>query len=640
MPLLAFAALFACVTVVGSAGLAVATASATPLPTAPTIKQTSGGAVVGVAKSLRISATGYPKPTLAETGALPAGMVFTAQPGSAVIDGTPGPGSGGDYVFSVTASNSQGSDTESYDLTVRQNPLFPSGFCPDPMTVGTYRQEDQRVSAYPAFFGLSENNPLPGGVQFTQPNSTTDPNLGSLSGTPEPGSGGKYGLQYTADANNTTRSLHCKLVVDEAPSFTDARMATLTTGVPLSAPVVIGGIPGYPRAVALGVAGTGPTGLVMHTMHNGKAFDVTFKGTPAPGSAGDYPIDVSASNGLAAAEDFVIVVRDPTAIVQPTTLTLSAEPSPVPFGSSGQTYTATVAGGSSPTGFVQFTTGSGSTTTVPLVGGQASFTTPAGLDAGDYTVGATYTGDATNGSSSATEDLAVTPASTSLALSGPTATPFGVAATFTASVSCVPPCGTTPSGQVDFLLNGSDTAVDLVNGQGTFTTDPTIAPSTGNEVDATFTSFTDSPGDFAASPTETAFYDVGPVSLSVTAGDGSQSDGATTVVNGGTLSVDPATVNEFSVQLAATIPGSGTPPGPLTIDIAQGTTDLTAALGLGTGSEAAPANDPGTDTADYFWTLPTNDLTSNASGSSATVTVTYGGSDAFAPSTVTFTVEW
>ena len=135
--------------------------------------------------------------------------------------GVPAPGTGNDYFITITATNSQGTDTEPYDLTVFQTPVFASNFCPGPMTVGQYtHDDDQSDIAYPPFFGLDENNSLPSGISFNQDVNNED--AGVLSGTPEPGTGGNYGLQYSSDANNTTRNLHCKLVVDEAPTFTDS----------------------------------------------------------------------------------------------------------------------------------------------------------------------------------------------------------------------------------------------------------------------------------------------------------------------------------------------------------------------------------------------------------------------------------
>jgi hypothetical protein len=619
--------------VASASGVAEGPASASPVLSAPSIKQTGGNAIVGKAKTVRITATGYPKPTLTETGALPTGMTFIGSPGSAVISGTPGPGTGADYNISVTASNSQGSDTQNYDLTVQQNPVFPPGFCPAPLTVGQYGHLDQTVSAYPAFFGISENLNLPDGVRFQQPNLSV-PDVGVLSGTPSPQTGGMYGLQYTADANNTTASLHCKLVVDEAPTFTDAGTAVVTTGSPLTVPVAIGGTPGFPRSVTVATSGAAPSGLTLHTTHNAKGFAVTLKGTPAAGSAGVYPVTVTANNGSASSEEFVVVVRAPTVTPAPTTLTLSPQADPVSYGASQQTYVATVSGGSSSSGFVQFSIG-GALTTVPLSNGQASFTTPNDLDVNDYTVTASYTGDATDAASSTTEDLTVSPATTTLTLSGPTTTPFGVPATFTATVTCTPACGATPAGAVDF---GDGNPIELVDGTASYQTDPSLSPQS-NAINATFTSFDDAPGDFASS-TASASYDIGPISLAVQAGDGTAVDGTTPVANGATVTVSPSSVNEFSTQLSSVIAASGTPPGPLTIDVMVNSTDVTSALGLGTGSENGPSSDPGTGQVDYFWTVPAGALSSLAPDGSANVTVTYGGSDTFESGSLSFTLDW
>ena len=606
---------------------------------APSIKQEGGAAVVGQQKTDRITATGYPKPTFTEAGALPSGMTFVSGNGSAEITGTPGPGTGSEYYINITATNSQGTDTEPYDLTVQQNPLFPADFCPADMTVGEYVHDDESVAAYPPFFGLDENNALPDGIAFNQNGDNED--LGTVSGTPQPGSGGTYGLQYSSDANNTTRNLHCKLVVDEAPAFTDAGMATVTAGATPSSPVTIGGTPGYPKALTLTDSGSAPSGLVMHKVHNGKGFAVNLLGTPKPGSQGDYLIQVSADNGLTSSEDFVVVDQAAGTTPAPTAVTLTAGTDPVTYPATSQTYTATVTGGTSPSGFMQFSIGNGVAATVPLTDGSASYATPANLDVNDYTVTATYTGDALNVSSSNSTDLTVAPAPTALQLTGSsTSTAFGVSVTYTVTVTCSPDCGgQTPSGFVDFNANANDTDVDLVDGQATFTTDPTVGPGLANEVDATFSSFTDAAGDFAPSPEESDFYDIGAVNLAAQAGDGVLADGTTSVANGGTVTVDPTAVNEFSVQMTAVATGNGDPPGPLSFDVAEGSADETSALGLADGSEAAPSTDPGDGLTDYFWTLPAGDLTT-LSGNSATVTISSAGSDDFAGDTLTFTMNW
>ena len=630
--------LFTSLLALGVGQAAVGSSGASRTPASPSINQMGGTAVVGKDKTLRITATGYPKPAFTESGALPDGMSFVSGNGSASITGTPGPETGNTYAINVTATNSQGSDTEPYTLTVQQNPVFPTDFCPGPMTVGQYVHDDENSMAYPAFFGLNLNSDAPNGISFNNPNDN-DPNYGTLSGTPEPGSGGKYGLSYSSDANNTTRNFHCKLVVNEAPAFTDPGMATATVGTALSSPISITGTPGYPRQITVTSTGTAPSGLKAHTIHNGKGFAENISGTPAAGSQGDYLLNVSASNGLTASEGFVLVVRAGGVTPQATTLTLSSEADPVAYDSSQQTYVATVTGGSSPTGYVQFSLGNG-ITTVPLSGGQASFTTPATLDAGDDVVSATYTGDALNAGSSATEDLTINAAPTSLQVSGPSATANGVPITITATVACSPSCGTTPTGFVDFQQEGIDNYVSLVNGQASFTTDPTLEPGLANEVDISFASYPDAAGDFGATATADQFYyDVGGVDFTAEVSNGTSTPAPLAITDGSVVTVDPTGVNAFSAAMASEAAGGGVPPGPLNIDVTQGATDLTSALGL-SGSEASPSADPATGISDYFWTLPANDLTTNATGTSATVTLSSDGSDNFVPVTLTFTLDW
>jgi Big-like domain-containing protein/putative Ig domain-containing protein len=71
---------------------------------------TSAGATVGTAFSFKVKSTGFPVPTLSESGSLPAGLTFTPNSnGTATIAGTPAPGSDGTYDITIDASNGVGS---------------------------------------------------------------------------------------------------------------------------------------------------------------------------------------------------------------------------------------------------------------------------------------------------------------------------------------------------------------------------------------------------------------------------------------------------------------------------------------------------------------------------------------------------
>jgi hypothetical protein len=61
---------------------------------------------VGSSGSFTVTTTGVPAPSLTETGSLPSGVTFTDNGnGTAILDGTPGAGTGGTYSITISASN-------------------------------------------------------------------------------------------------------------------------------------------------------------------------------------------------------------------------------------------------------------------------------------------------------------------------------------------------------------------------------------------------------------------------------------------------------------------------------------------------------------------------------------------------------
>jgi hypothetical protein len=595
--------------------------------------------MVGKDKTLRIKASGYPKPSFTETGALPRGVTFESGSGYAELTGTPATGSGNLYTFTLTATNSKGSDTEQYSLTVQQDPVFPGDFCPGTLTVGHFTRDSETVAAWPPFFGLTETSPLPTGMQFIQ--APTTENAGVLTGTPAAGTGGKWNLKYSADAGTITRYHTCKVVVDQEPSFSGPATGVATVGTKLAAPIEVTGTSGYPRHVTPTSSGTVPAGLTMMSRHGGKTFGEKFTGKPSTGSAGDYLIDIGANNGAGTTvtQGFVLVVRTKAVTPAPTTVTLTPT-APATTYLTTITFTATVKGGTSPAGYVQFfREGADAPVTVPLSHGVATFTTPATLNAGNYHVTATYTGDPRNASSTASTSLTVSPASTTLDLSpSANSAALGGSATFTATVTSA---AGTPQGVVDFEVGGIESYVDL-NGAGraTFHTPATLTV-TGDPytVQATFLSYTDSPGDWAKSNTATALLDVGLVDLTGEVAWGTGPGTNVAAPNGATLTVLPGTANEVAADLAYPA-GGGTPAGPVTIDVhsATGHHDYTATLGL-TASEPAPSADPDTGRSDYFWTIASNTLTT-LGVSTVTVTVSYPGSASYVATSLTFSLKW
>jgi hypothetical protein len=76
---------------------------------------------VGRPYRFAISAFGYPKPTIKESGDLPAGLSFNkSRSGELSVSGTPSPGSVGAHHIRVVASNSMGKVTVDYTLLVER----------------------------------------------------------------------------------------------------------------------------------------------------------------------------------------------------------------------------------------------------------------------------------------------------------------------------------------------------------------------------------------------------------------------------------------------------------------------------------------------------------------------------------------
>jgi large repetitive protein len=90
----------------GAAGTATQSFTLT-VDQAPAITSAaSAHTATGAAFSFMVKSTGFPVPTLTESGALPAGVTFTAKSnGTAKIAGMPAPGSGGTYDIMISASN-------------------------------------------------------------------------------------------------------------------------------------------------------------------------------------------------------------------------------------------------------------------------------------------------------------------------------------------------------------------------------------------------------------------------------------------------------------------------------------------------------------------------------------------------------
>jgi large repetitive protein len=178
----------------------------------------------GQAGTFTITSDALPAATITETGAMPSGLSLTSD---GVLAGTPGPLAGGDYPITITASNGVApAYSENFDLTVLQYPVFTSASATT-FQVGTQSSFAVQVVGYPPPNSVTENGPLPSGIQLV-----TDAGGWELSGTPAFGSGGVYPIVLIADKDSSEGQglQNFTLTVVQAPVFTSRARATFKAG--------------------------------------------------------------------------------------------------------------------------------------------------------------------------------------------------------------------------------------------------------------------------------------------------------------------------------------------------------------------------------------------------------------------------
>ena len=145
----------------------------------------------GTSGTFSARADSYPAATFAETGELPKGVTLNS---AGVLSGVPGPGTGGAYHFTITASNSIPSKaTQAFTLTVDQGPAITSA-AKAKFKHGKRGSFTVRTSGYPAAT-LTRTGHMPRGLYFTaQRNGTA-----TITGTPAKGdTGHTYVIVVTA----------------------------------------------------------------------------------------------------------------------------------------------------------------------------------------------------------------------------------------------------------------------------------------------------------------------------------------------------------------------------------------------------------------------------------------------------------
>jgi len=259
---------------------------------APAITSLNGTTfTVGSSGSFTVSTSGFPAPSLTETGTLPGGVTFTDNHnGTGTLAGTPAAGTAATYPLTLTAANGVGTAaTQAFTLTVNPGNAGPAitSASNTTFTVGTASTFSVTTTGTPAPT-LTETGALPSGVTFKDNGNGT----GTLSGTPGAGTGKAYSLTFTASNGvGSPVSQTFALTVSQAPAITSPSSTTFNVGASASFTVLTTGFP----APSLTEAGALPAGVTFRDNGNGTA---TLSGTPASGSAGSYSLTFTASNGV------------------------------------------------------------------------------------------------------------------------------------------------------------------------------------------------------------------------------------------------------------------------------------------------------------------------------------------------------
>ncbi len=228
-------------------------------------------------------------------------MTFTDNgDGTGTLSGTPAAGTAGSYPVTLTATNGVGSAAhQTFTLTVTQGPAITSANS-DLVAAGTSFQFTVTTSGSPPP-SLSESGPLPNGVTFTDNGNGT----ASLAGAPAAGTEGSYPLTITADNGvGSPAQQSFTLQVGDAPSVTSSASTTFTVGTQGTFQVTTSGSP----TPTVATSGSLPSGVTFTDNGDGTA---TLSGTPATGTGGTYPLQLTASNGLgSSSQSFTLTVDE------------------------------------------------------------------------------------------------------------------------------------------------------------------------------------------------------------------------------------------------------------------------------------------------------------------------------------------
>lgn len=447
-----------------------ATAGSPPAITSATSTTFASGSI----GSFTITASGSPAPALSESGTLPAGVTFLDNGnGTGTLAGTPSGTSGGSYPITITASNTLGSTTQAFTLTIDSSPAITSANSTS-FTVGQPASFTLTTDGYPAP-SLTESGELPAGVTFTDNGDGTATIVGTITAA----SVGTFSVKITAtnSSGSVVQSLTLTVISGNL-MITSAASTILTAGVAGTFTVTATGTP-TPTITRQGAL---PAGITFSAPTAGAA---TMSGTPAAHDSGLYTINLLATSSSGkTSQTFTFSIDQPPTITSAHSATETAG-TPFSFAVTTRGYPTAIMSqtGTLPAGVTFKSNGNGTAT---IGGTAASGSSSLMLQA------ATAVGIATQAFTLAVKPAAssppTVPAFTSPALATTTAgSPFNFqVTTASSSATKLTRSGALPSG-LTFTNNGNGTAT--INGTPTSAGQFTITITAKNSADATTQSF-------------------------------------------------------------------------------------------------------------------------------------------------------
>jgi trimeric autotransporter adhesin len=377
-----------------------------------------------------------------------------------------------------------------------------------------------------------------------------------------------------------------------APNTTSTALTASSTSISFGQSVTL-------TATVTSTAGGTPTGSVQFFAGTTSLGTVNLSGDVATLATTSLPVGSDSVTAVYSGAPGFPASTSPSKVVSvsraTSTTTVTGTPNPAVFGQT-VTLTATVASGvggsGTPTGTIQFESGTTSLGSVNLSGGVGSLTTST-LPLGDNSITAVYAGDTnfvTSVSAPTTE--AVNSASTTSTITiSPTQPTLGQSVTLTATVVVKSPGAGIPTGTVQFLdgLNSIGSGV-LSNGVATLTT--TALTGGSNVLTVNY------PGDTDFSTSTSS-----PLTVTV-----AQAASSTSL----TVSPNPAASGGTITLVATVIPASST----VTIAPTGTVTFFSNGVSLGTGTISS-------NVASFSTTLPIGN---------STLTASYGGDTNFTAS--------